>query len=35
MEHLTEFLMEGEVRAYGEYHTRRLELEAWDKLSIG
>lgn len=24
-------LEEGELRAYGEYRTRRLVLEAWDK----
>jgi hypothetical protein len=28
-------LKEGEVRAYGEYRTRRLVLEAWDTLSSG
>ena len=25
-------LKEGEIRAYGEYRTRRLVLEAWDEL---
>ncbi len=25
-------LKEGEVRTYGEYRTRRLVLEAWDRL---
>ena len=24
-------LKEGEIRTYGEYHTRRLVLEAWDR----
>ncbi len=27
-------LKEKEVRLYGEYRTRRLVLEAWDKLGI-
>jgi hypothetical protein len=26
-------LKEGEIRAYGEYRTRRLVLEAWDRLN--
>lgn len=28
-------LKDGEIRAYGEYRTRRLVLEAWDTLSSG
>ena len=28
-------LKEGEIRAYGEYRTRRLVLEAWDALNSG
>lgn len=27
-------LKEGELRAYGEYRTRRLVLQAWDKLNM-
>jgi len=28
-------LKEKEIKAYGEYRTRRLVLEAWDKLTAG
>jgi len=28
-------LKEGEIRRYGEYRTRRLVLEAWDRLGLG
>jgi hypothetical protein len=33
-DHLSEtlrVLKEGEMRAYGEYRTRRLVLDAWDR----